>query len=109
MSSFASSELNDLLRDADLALYRAKEDPELGVVLCDDQLRDEVNRLTVVESRLHDAIRDDHLELHYQQVVDGATGATLGVEALVRRRDFASSTRRSLRRRAGRTSRDSAT
>ena len=89
MSSFASSELNDLLRDADLALYRAKEDPELGVVLCDDQLRDEVNRLTVVESRLHDAIRDDHLELHYQQVVDGATGATLGVEALVRWRDGA--------------------
>ena len=89
MSSFASSELNDLLRDADLALYRAKEDPELGVVLCDDQLRDEVNRLTIVESRLHDAIRDDHLELHYQQVVDGATGATLGVEALVRWRDGA--------------------
>jgi PAS domain S-box-containing protein len=41
----------------------------------------------VVRQRLHEAVRADRIELHYQPVVDLSNGATVGVEALARWHD----------------------
>jgi diguanylate cyclase (GGDEF)-like protein len=75
---------DELLRCADMALYRAKADgrgahrafaPEMEVAL---------RRKREVEEHLRDAIANDKLQLHYQPVVDSRTGAIVACEALVR-------------------------
>lgn len=72
----------DLLRCADLAMYRAKlEDKPFAIY--HEQLDGHGNRLGLVED-LRLAIDARQLELHYQPQVDLSTGAVTGVEALVR-------------------------
>ena len=82
--SSGSIHADELLRDADLALYRAKTAGSSGVELCDASLRDELAYRDQVERRLLAALEDDLLELHYQPIVDAATGAISSYEALLR-------------------------
>jgi diguanylate cyclase (GGDEF)-like protein len=79
-----SDEADDLLRNADLALYRAKSkgkgqkqvyEPEMHVAV--------VQRLELEES-LSKALRHSEMVLHYQPIVDLRTQRMAGVEALVR-------------------------
>lgn len=74
---------DEILRDADLAVYRAKETGS-GVEVCDVDLRNELAHRYSVEERLAEAIDADQLELYYQPIVDAEDGAAVGVEALVR-------------------------
>jgi diguanylate cyclase (GGDEF)-like protein/PAS domain S-box-containing protein len=73
-----------LLRDADAAMYRAKE---LGKARCEvfdtSMRRDALERLEL-ESGLRHALDDGQLRLVYQPVVTLATGEIVGVEALLR-------------------------
>jgi diguanylate cyclase (GGDEF)-like protein/PAS domain S-box-containing protein len=73
-----------LLREADIAMYRAKE---YGMVVASfDQQRDagqDRSRLELVAELRH-AITQGQLVLHYQPVVDILEGRLAGVEALVR-------------------------
>jgi diguanylate cyclase (GGDEF)-like protein len=75
--------LEQLLRCADVAMYRAKAKRNAAVVY-DPQLDlvDE-ERLHLV-SELQTAIRDEQLIVHYQPLVSLRTGRTVGAEALVR-------------------------
>ena len=82
--SSGSIDADELLRDADLALYRAKTAASNGVELCDASLRDELAYRDQVERRLLAALDDDLLELHYQPIVDAATGTVSSYEALLR-------------------------
>jgi diguanylate cyclase (GGDEF)-like protein/PAS domain S-box-containing protein len=73
-----------VLRNADTAMYRAKERGRDRTELFDDELRARaVNRL-LFENDLRRALRRDEIVVHYQPVVDLQTGALNGVEALVR-------------------------
>jgi predicted signal transduction protein with EAL and GGDEF domain len=74
---------DEILRDADLAVYRAKEQGS-GVEVCDVELRDELAHRYSVEEQLAEAIEHDDLVLHFQAVVDSRDGVPVGVEALVR-------------------------
>jgi diguanylate cyclase len=73
----------DLLRRADLAMFRARDaSVAVGVfVRGDDELHR--HRLEILGELRH-AIAADELELHYQPKVDVKTGAAVGCEALVR-------------------------
>lgn len=75
---------DELLRDADLAVYKAKTLGRGRVELCDDDLRIQMTRQADLERALSDAIRNDELTVHYQPTVAPITGATLAIEALVR-------------------------
>jgi diguanylate cyclase (GGDEF)-like protein/PAS domain S-box-containing protein len=77
----------DLLREADLALYRAKDSGRDRFALCDDELRRGVERRMATESRLRRAIEHGGLRLHVQPVVDLASGELVAAEALVRVED----------------------
>lgn len=74
----------ELLRDADVAMYRAKRDGGGRYAVFDDSLRvDAVSRLEL-EQELRRGIRDGQIEVHYQPIVDCRTGEVDRFEALIR-------------------------
>jgi diguanylate cyclase (GGDEF)-like protein len=76
-----------LLRNADSAMYRAKEAGRSNVQLCTDEMKKRALERLAVESRLRTAVNDQQLILDYQPQVSLVTGRTVGVEALVRWND----------------------
>jgi diguanylate cyclase (GGDEF)-like protein len=76
---------DDLLADADVAMYRAKQRGRSRVVHFDQQMRVEAQHRSELERDLTRALRDGgQLEVHYQSTVQLATGRVEGFEALVR-------------------------
>ncbi|MCC7046653.1 MAG: EAL domain-containing protein, partial [Alphaproteobacteria bacterium] len=74
----------DLLRDANLALYRAKSRGTSRVEVFDQQLHASAVSRLKLESDLRRAIDRDELEVFYQPVVELETRRIVGMEALVR-------------------------
>ena len=75
---------NDLLRDADAAMYHAKQRGRARVELFDDTLTARANERLEIESSLHQALLGEQLSLVFQPVMDLASRSLLGVEALIR-------------------------
>ncbi|MDH4584244.1 EAL domain-containing protein [Pseudomonas sp. BN415] len=74
----------EILRHADLAMYRAKTLGKHRYEMFDHSLHDvAVGRLTL-ETRLRNALQNGEFVLHYQPIVSLASGHLVGVEALVR-------------------------
>jgi diguanylate cyclase (GGDEF)-like protein len=73
-----------LLRDADAAMYRAKEMGRDRCEFFDATMRTEATERLEIQSALHRAIERDELLVYYQPVVDLTSGAVAGLEALVR-------------------------
>nr|WP_243708159.1 EAL domain-containing protein [Luteimonas arsenica] len=74
----------DLLRDADAAMYRAKALGRDRSELFDEEMRAEATRLLDLEADLRRAILSDAFEPWFQPIVDLATGKVVGHEALLR-------------------------
>lgn len=75
----------DLLQDADIALYRAKKQkPEAGYVLFDRTMRSETVRRLQLETDLRGAINRNELNVVYQPIVCLESLTVTGFEALVR-------------------------
>jgi len=74
----------DLLRDADAAMYRAKERLGVSYELFDPTMHSRAILRLDLEADLHRALEHDEFVLHYQPQVDLRTGALVGLEALVR-------------------------
>ncbi|MGN6696202.1 MAG: putative bifunctional diguanylate cyclase/phosphodiesterase, partial [Aquihabitans sp.] len=73
-----------LLRDADTALYRAKEKGRNRYHVFTESLRRAALRRMTAEQELREALEHDRLEVHYQPIVDLAEGTIAAVEALLR-------------------------
>ncbi|MCC7077415.1 MAG: EAL domain-containing protein [Acidimicrobiia bacterium] len=73
-----------LLRDADTALFRAKEQGGGRSEVFDERLRSEVLERLEIEHLLRGITGRDELRVRYQPVVDLAHGCVTGFEALVR-------------------------
>ncbi|HVM41033.1 MAG TPA: diguanylate cyclase [Acidimicrobiia bacterium] len=74
----------DLLRNADLAMYKAKERGRRCCELYQPDLGDWSRQRLEIENEMRRAVVDGELVLHYQPEVDVATGDVVGFEALVR-------------------------
>lgn len=81
-SSYARPE--DLLRDADVAMYRAKERGPACRELFDIGMRGDALRQLQLETDLRAAVEQGQFVLHYQPLVHLESGRTEALEALVR-------------------------
>jgi EAL domain-containing protein (putative c-di-GMP-specific phosphodiesterase class I) len=74
----------DLLSEADLALYRAKDSGRDRYVVFDDALRARARERHLSEQLLRTALERGWLTLRYQPIADMRSGRHVGAEALVR-------------------------
>ena len=77
-------DVDTLLRNADTALYRAKDAGRDRIEFYAAGMHAEVADLAALEADLRRALQREEFVLHYQPVMDVNTGQTTGVEALVR-------------------------
>lgn len=73
-----------LLKQADIAMYRAKEEGGSGLRYFDAEMNSHVFQRLVIENGLRRALELDELALRYQPLVDLKTGRMVGMEVLVR-------------------------
>ncbi|HEX5614154.1 MAG TPA: PAS domain S-box protein [Acidimicrobiia bacterium] len=75
---------DDLVRDADAAMYRAKERGRGSFVVFEPEMRSSAQARAELERSLRRALDGGELRLHYQPLVEIGSGAVVGAEALVR-------------------------
>jgi diguanylate cyclase (GGDEF)-like protein len=73
-----------LLRDADAAMYRAKDLGRGRIELFDEQTRARAVERLEMERALHRGLREGEFRLYYQPTVRLSDGAVVGAEALLR-------------------------
>jgi diguanylate cyclase (GGDEF)-like protein/PAS domain S-box-containing protein len=74
----------DLLRDADIAMYRAKEQGKARYTLFDREMYAQTLKLLQIENDLRVGLERHEFILHYQPIVSLKSGKITGFEALVR-------------------------
>lgn len=76
-----------ILKNADMAMYRAKSSGRSNYQLYTENLDTDAKRRHAIEEALRTALDKDQLTLHYQPLIELASGALCGVEALLRWED----------------------
>jgi diguanylate cyclase (GGDEF)-like protein/PAS domain S-box-containing protein len=84
--SYEGAAAEQLLREADAAMYHAKRAGGARWELFDSRLRDALRNRRTTELRLRKALAGGGVRVLYQHVVDLADGRPVGAEALVRLR-----------------------
>ncbi|MFN8538081.1 MAG: EAL domain-containing protein [Thermomicrobiales bacterium] len=84
LSTSAHARPDDLLRDADIAMYRAKGSGGAGYALFDPAMQAQLAERASLERDLRGALDRSEFAVHYQPIVDLASGEIVEAEALVR-------------------------
>ncbi len=84
ISDSAQDKPDDLLRNADIAMYIAKEKGKSQYMLFDDSMRAAVIDAVSIENDLRKAMKLGEMSVHYQPIVDIRTNTVAGFEALAR-------------------------
>jgi diguanylate cyclase (GGDEF)-like protein len=77
-------DVESLLKNADVAMYRAKERGRNNFQFYTSEMNARANERLTLEHNLRRALERNELLLHYQPKIDAATGTIVGAEALVR-------------------------
>ena len=80
----AHTSAEELLREADIAMYRAKWDGKHRYVVFEDGMQHAVQHRMELEMDLHDALENDEFVLAYQPTVNLNDMSPTGLEALIR-------------------------
>jgi diguanylate cyclase (GGDEF)-like protein len=73
-----------LIRNADMAMYRAKRDGRSAFAFYSPEMNRRIRETLDLEGALRQALERDEFRLHYQPKVDLPSGRVIGCEALVR-------------------------
>ncbi len=84
LSTSGYTEAEDIIRDADTAMYRAKDRGKARCEVFDTAMHTRAVTLLRLESDLRRALEKDELCVYYQPIVSLASGELHGFEALVR-------------------------
>lgn len=76
--------IEDLLKHADIAMYKAKGSGRNNYVMYNQQMNKDFIERVNIEKHLHIALDREEFELHYQPQVDVKTNRITGFEALLR-------------------------
>ena len=75
---------DELLRDADIAMYTVKASGESGFAVCSSEMRSTAIRRLELKTELKRALENEEFAVHYQPIVSLVTQEMVGLEALVR-------------------------
>ncbi|WP_418314799.1 putative bifunctional diguanylate cyclase/phosphodiesterase [Piscinibacter sakaiensis] len=84
MSSIGYQSPEEVLRDADTAMYKAKASGKARFEVFDVSLHAQVANRLVLEADLRRALAEEKLTIQYQPLIDMKSGALVGFEALAR-------------------------
>ena len=84
LSTTGYDRAEDLLRDADIAMYRAKARGKARHEVFDTEMHDTARSIMQMENDLRRAVDRKEIKNHYQPIVSLLTGEIIGFEALVR-------------------------
>ena len=81
---FDNAEIQGLLKNADMAMYHAKEAGRNNYQFYSSSMADKASERMGLEMSLRRALNENELVLHYQPILDLNSGEIVGVESLVR-------------------------
>ena len=81
---FDGEDTETLVKNADIAMYKAKSLGSNQYVLCTSEMKAEVLNNMILTNSLYRALERGEMEVHYQPQVHLGTSAVIGVEALMR-------------------------
>ena len=84
LSATGYENVADMLRDADLAMYHAKQQGSATWVMFDQAMQERALRRIQLEAELRQALQRGEVELYYQPIVTPVDGQIRGFEALMR-------------------------
>jgi diguanylate cyclase (GGDEF)-like protein len=84
VSTISYEHPEDILQDADIAMYHAKALGKSRVEIYDKTMRDRVSEQMRMETAIRQGALQNEFQLHYQPIVSLQTGRIAGFEALVR-------------------------
>ncbi len=73
-----------LTKNADAAMYQAKEEGRNGYCFYTRQMSSHVSERLAIENELREALEKEEFVLHFQPQINAASGEIVGVEALLR-------------------------
>jgi diguanylate cyclase (GGDEF)-like protein/PAS domain S-box-containing protein len=83
VSAYRYEHPEDVLRDADTAMYRAKERGRAGYAMFDGEMRSQAIERLAIGTGLRQALARNELRLLYQPIVDLTSGEVVSLEALL--------------------------
>ncbi len=84
MNSESYTTVDELLRDADTAMYHAKNNGKARYVVFDHQMHETLVAQAELESDLREAVKNEEFKMVYEPIVDVASGYVVGFETLIR-------------------------
>jgi diguanylate cyclase (GGDEF)-like protein/PAS domain S-box-containing protein len=78
------ADLASLLKNADIATYRAKEQGKNNYLFYSEEMNDHLSERIAKETRLQGALERNEFILHYEPMVEIHSGRITGMEALIR-------------------------
>jgi diguanylate cyclase (GGDEF)-like protein/PAS domain S-box-containing protein len=86
LSNERSAEDNpeQMLRDADIAMYQAKARGRSRYVIFDQEMYAQIHQKLILEAELRQAVEFNEFEVYYQPIIQLDTGHIIGFEALIR-------------------------
>ncbi len=77
-------EAEDVLQDADIAMYRAKDSPDQSIVVHTPAMRQAAEHTLILNTALHQAVEDEQFEPYFHPIIHLDDGTLRGFEVLAR-------------------------